>query len=194
MSVVPLTIPTGRKNAMASIRYYLQNNLQASAGGYTIQFEQYENTEVYPSISFEDLGVPQMGGHSFDDYMGVMNDTNGNQVQVYGKIAQTNVEFNLQTDIEDSDAAIEQLYNMADQLEYMWMYSGRMDANNNQILPRIALLNFDAGNVDTGATVWSPMEKDSIFIPQYVGTEATRPGIRRLRVLVRVYWHLLRLS
>lgn len=175
---------------MASIREYLRVNLPAN--DYTVEFEQYENTEKYPSISFQDMGIPQLGGHSFEDYMGELLDTNGRTIPVYGKIAQTNVEFNIQTNIEDQDDAIRKLYQIADQLEYMWMYSGRADQAGAEILPRIALLDFDNGNVDTGATIWSPMERDSIFIPQYVGTEPSREGIRRLRILVRVFWHLLR--
>lgn len=193
--MIPQTIPTGRSNMLSSLREYLVNNLPATAGGeaYTVEFEQYENVNKYPSIAFQDAGIPQLGGHYFDDYMGELVDSNSISHPVYGKTAQTNVEFMLSTDYEQQEDAIRLLYQMVDQLEYLFMYSGRSDASGvNFILPRIGVLDFDNGKVDTGATIWAPMEKDSIFIPQYLGTDIERPSVRRLRVLVRVYWHLLR--
>lgn len=193
--MIPQTIPTGRSNMLSSLRKYLQDNLPATAGGeaYSVEFEQYENVNKYPSIAFQDAGIPQLGGHYFDDLIGNMLDSNSVSHPVYGKIAQTNVEFMLSTDYEQQTDAIRLLYQMADQLEYMFMYSGRSDATGNTlILPRIALLDFDNGQDDTGATIWSPMEKDSIYIPQYIGSDIERPSVRRLRVLVRIYWHLLR--
>ena len=82
---------------------------------------------------------------------------------------------------------------MRDRLEYLFMYSGIMGDNDALILPRIALTDYDQiPAVDTGATIWAPMDKDSMWIENYVGQDQARVGLKRLRILVRIKWHLLR--
>ena len=192
---IPATIPTGKNNMLASLRDYLQTNMPLVVGNpttpYTIQLEQYENAESYPSISFEDLGVPSMGGHAFDDFVGNGLDDNGNPTVYYGKIAQTIVELNCQSQLNDSTKALQQCYQMRDQLEQLFMFSGRVDHTGSQVLPPISLKNYDvAGNPITGSVIWAPMEKDSIWMESFVGTDQARPGIKRLSIRVRIYWHL----
>jgi hypothetical protein len=193
------TIPTGKNNMLASLRAYMTANLPGAVptGTYQILFEQYENAEgPYPVIAFEDLGVPQLGGHAFDDFIGDGLNDNGFPVQYYGKIAQTMVEFNCIAQMSDpnnpQDAALQQCYQMRDQIEQMVMFSGRNDHNGNQILPPIQLMNYDTNPASTtGSVIWAPMEKDSIWMEQYIGTDPEKPGIKRLAIRVRFYWHLL---
>lgn len=185
----PTTIPTGKKNMLGSLRKYLTAELAPTK----ILFEQYQNVEEIPSISFQDVGVPNLGGHAFEDYVGERDNGHGAFEKVFGKVAQTMVEFNILTTQTEDQAAVRDLYIMRDRLEYALMYSGRLD-EGVLIMPRIALLDFDAAPAgeDTGATVWAPMEKDSVWIENYIGTDPERAGVKRLRVLVRFYWHLLR--
>lgn len=198
---VPQTIPTGKNNMLASLRAYLIAQLPGVIGGganpqttYTVEFEQFENAEVYPSISFEDVGIPSLGGHAFDDFLGEGLDDNGNPIQYYGKIAQTIVEFNCQSQLNDNTAAVQQCYQMRDQLEYLFMQSGRFNHATPPVqnLPPINLLNYDTNPASTtGAEIWAPMENDSIWMENFSGTDPTRPGIKRLSIRVRIYWHLL---
>ena len=184
MGTVPLTIPTGKKNMLNSLRTYLAAQLTSE----TVLFESYENAEAPHGIYFQDVGVPNLGGHAFDDYMGQRDGQ-----AFYGKVAQTLVEFNLITDVDDNTTAVSDLYNMRDRLEYLFMYSGIMGDNDALILPRIALTDYDqTPAVDTGATIWAPMDKDSMWIENYVGQDQARVGLKRLRILVRIKWHLLR--
>lgn len=185
---VPATIPTGKNNVLASLRKYLSEQLAPTV----VQFENYMNVEQIPSIAFQDVGVPNLGGHAFDDYLGERIGDSGFPERVYGKIAQTNLEFNILTDQENNASAIKDLFQMRDRLEYLFMYSGRKDEAGVLIMPRIAILDFDNSNEDTGASIWCPQERDSIWIENYVGTDQERPNVKRLRILVRVYWHLLR--
>jgi hypothetical protein len=185
----PTTIPTGKKNALASLRSYIQTQLSPTK----VVFENYLNAEDVPCIAFEDMGIPGLGGHCFDDYMGEKVSDAGVRTKVHGKVAQTMVEFNLLTNVEENTSAVKDLYTMRDRLEYALMYSGKYNDAGVQIMPRIALLDFDASpsGVDTGASVWAPMEKDSVWMENYIGTDQERPQIKRLRILVRIYWHLL---
>lgn len=195
---VPQTIPTAKTNMLASLRAYLIAQLPGIVGGganptstYTIEFEQYENADQYPSIAFEDVGIPSLGGHAFDDFMGDGLDDNGNPIQYYGKIAQTIVEFNCQAQLNDNTAAIQQCYQMRDQLEYLFMHSGRTNHSGAQVLPPITLMNYDTNPASTtGSVIWAPMENDSIWMENFSGTDPTRPGIKRLSIRVRIYWHL----
>jgi hypothetical protein len=192
---IPITIPTGKNNMLASLRAYLQANLPLLIGNptvpYTIEFEQYENADTYPSISFEDLGIPSLGGHAFDDFLGEGLDDNGNAVTYYGKIAQTIVEFNCQAQMNESTSALQQCYQMRDQLEQLFMFSGRNDHTGAQVLPAIGLMYYDTNPASTtGSVIWAPMERDSIWMESFVGTDPARPGIKRLSIRVRIYWHL----
>lgn len=183
---------------LASLRAYLQAQLPGFIGGganptttYTIEFEQFENADQFPSIAFEDVGIPSLGGHAFDDFMGEGLDDNGNPIQYYGKIAQTIVEFNCQSQLNDNTAAVQQCYQMRDQLEYLFMFSGRVNHSGAQVLPPITLMNYDTNPASTtGSVIWAPMEADSIWMENFSGTDPTRPGIKRLSIRVRVYWHL----
>lgn len=191
MDGVPQTIPTGKNNMLSSLRDYLNTYLPKTLpdGPYTVQFEQFENAESYPSISFEDMGMPSLGGHAFNRDFG--NDGNGSYYR--GQIAQTMVEFNCQAQIVDGGPdPVKQCYQMRDQLEYLLMYSGELDLANNQILPPIPVMNYDTNPAtSTGSSVWAPMNQDSIWFESFIGTDPERPGVKRLSVRVRMYWHLL---
>ena len=189
MSGVPSTIPTGKKNMLSSLRTYLQTQLT----GETVNFESFENAEAPLGIYFQDVGVPSIGGHCFDDYMGEIINDDGSKTIVKGKIAMTMVEFNIVSDVNDNTSALNSIYNSRDRLEYLFMWSGRLDESGALILPRIALMDYDQTvPVDTGTTITSPMEKDSMWIENYVGQDKERPGLKRLRILVRIKWQLLR--
>lgn len=192
---IPITIPTGKANMLASLRDYMQTNLPGSipSGNYDIEWEQYENAESYPSISFEDVGIPSVGGHAFDDFIGVGTNDANQSVNYYGKKAQTLVEFNCQTNLNDSNTAIQDCYQMRDQIEYMLMYSGKTHpATGAQMLPPILLNDYSVNPpAFTGGVVEAPMERDSIWMEQFIGTDINRAGIKRLAIRVRIYWHLL---
>lgn len=175
----PTTIPTGKKNALASLRLYIQTQLSPTK----VLFENYLNAEDVPCIAFEDMGIPGLGGHCFDDYMGEKVSDAGVRTKVHGKVAQTMVEFNLLTNVEENTAAVRDLYIMRDRLEYALMYSGKYNDAGTPIMPRIALLDFDASTagVDTGASVWAPMEKDSVGCRQGSSGTSRRNQQRRCR-------------
>lgn len=191
---VPTSVPTGRRNMLASVRLYMDQYLPkrfVDGRTYKVKFEQYMESSEFPCICIQDFGTPTLGGHAFDDYMG--QDTNG--FKVFGKRAQTMLVMTCQTNESEVDTAVKDLYDMADQLEFLWQYSsiGQADEFGNRIMPRMALLDFDTNPpTDTGATVSAPMEKDSVWIPNYIGTDPERPQIRMFQVRLRVEWQWLR--
>lgn len=192
---VPQTIPTGKNNMLGSLKAYLRANLPLAipSGTYAVELGQYENAESYPSISFEDVGMPGLGGHAFDRFLGDGIDESGNKIKYYGKIAQTMVDFNCQSNMNDQPQdALQQCYQMRDQLEYLLMNSGEYDHAGVQILPPIQLMNYDTNPASsTGSCIWAPMEKDSIWFETFIGNDEARVGIKRLNIRVRIYWHLL---
>ena len=176
---------------LGSLFYYMNQQLPMAvpSGPYAVELEQYEQASSFPSIAIEEIGMPGLGAYAFDNFMGTYMDTNGAPQEFYGKQAQTMVEFNLQSNQNDSNAARQEIYQMYDQLEYMCRYSGESDRNGNQILPPIQLLNFDTNPPGwTPCEVWCPMEKDSIWFPTYIGTDPQRPGIKRMSVRARIFW------
>jgi hypothetical protein len=193
---VPINQPTGRKNMLASIRYYLATYLPGYVGTptaqvpYTVEWEQYFEAGPYPCITFQDFGIPNLGGYAFADIMG----TDANGVTHYGKKCQTMIEINCMTDQSATDAAIQNLYQMSDQLEFLFHYAsnGQVDDNGVQIMPPIALLDFDNGNVDTGARIECPQGKDAIWMPTYIGLDNELPNVKRLSIKTRIIWDWLR--
>jgi len=171
----------------------MMNNLPMNvpSGPYVVELEQYEEASSFPSIAIEEIGMPGLGANAFDSFLGTYIDDNGDTQEFYGKQAQTMVEFNLQSNLNQSSEARQQIYQMYDQLEFMCRYSGEYDHSGNLILPVIQLLDMDANPpIVTHSTIWVPMEKDSIWFPTYIGTDPQRPGIKRMSVRTRVFWHM----
>jgi hypothetical protein len=98
------------------------------------------------------------------------------------------------TDQSSTDAAIQNLYQMSDQLEFLFHYAsnGQVDDNGVQIMPPIALLDFDNGNVDTGARIECPQGKDATWMPTYIGLDNELPNVKRLSIKTRIIWDWLR--
>ncbi len=175
---------------LASLRKYLDTNLPkvcSDGKAYTVKFEQYLEAADFPAITFEDFGVPNLGAWAFDDYLGRDSVTND---PVYGKKNQTMVELNCMSDLEQTDDAVMQLYDMADQLEYLFYYasSGQRDENDVRIMPEIKLLDFASGQVDTGARIEAPLNQDAMWLPSYIGRDPVNPNMRRVSIKVRIKW------
>ncbi len=200
---VPVTIPSGKNNMLASLVGYMNTVLpmEIPSGvydgnfvSYAIKLEQYEEAATFPSISVEDIGMPGLGAYAFDKYMGKYTDDSGNTLPFYGVEAQTLVEFNIQADINQPpyNVARQACYQMFDQLDYMLRNTGMTDHNGNVLLPVISMMNYDTNpaTVVPGCSIWCPTEKDSILFPTYIGTDPERPGIKRLSLRARIKWQM----
>jgi hypothetical protein len=104
------------------------------------------------------------------------------------------IELNCMTDQSATDAAVQNLYQMADQLEYLFHYAsnGETDENGVQIMPPIKLLDFDNANAETGSIIECPQGKDAVWIPTYIGLDDTLPNVKRLSIKCRIIWDWLR--
>jgi len=207
---VPYNIPTGKRNVLESLKKYLDDNLPDLVvdpnTSYTVHWDNYQNVNTYPSITFTDLGtrnigehelmgpIGNLGDHAFDDSMGTRILPGGGTERVYGRIDRTYVEFNIQADTNTDAAAVEHAAAIRDQLEHLFLYSGRRDGETgNEILPPIKLLDFTRDpDEETGGVIWAPMELEETFVEKYIGVDPDKPGIKRYQILVRLYWHLLK--
>lgn len=190
---VPKYVPTGRNNMLASIAYYLENNLPGVTSDNT-QYKvktggQYMEASDFPCITMVDFGAPELGAWAFDDYVGR---DSGTGAMVHGKKNQTMIEINCWDDLEQTNAAIQHIWDMADQLEYLFYYAsgGQMDDNNVPIMPNIVLYDFLSSPpyFDTGSRISAMMEKDAMWIPSYLDADEVKPNLKRVSIKVRIQW------
>ena len=208
---LPLITPMSEKNAIASVGYWIQQNVVQPGEKFVNQtYEQVEGP--FPVFAYTQRPMPDLGALAFDDYVGLgsLGD------QQYGSIRQFMVEFNLIASITDTVRNAQQYaYLMRERLFYGLYYAGQLLPNLTPIMPNIQLLNFDAidwltdnegnrltdneGNwisngppPQTGGYLWWPSEESNTWMESPLLVDNTDPQKKRIQIMVRFRYTAIR--
>ncbi|MDE2102281.1 MAG: hypothetical protein KGL39_33860 [Patescibacteria group bacterium] len=183
---LPAFIPMSEKNAIASLGYWLQQNIVQPG-------EQFVNTTYeqaqgpFPVFAYTQRPLPDLGSKFFDDNMGNGGGYLG-PLQ-FGSIHQFMVEFNLIAALTDSVRNAQQyVYQMRERLHYGLYWAGEF-SGNTLVMPNIPLLNFDDKNSPhsiTGGYLWWPCEEDNTWMESPLLVDNADPQKKRIQIMVRI--------
>lgn len=183
-----VTYPTSKNNALASLAYFVEQNvLDTNETFYT---QNYENGMTLPCLTMIDRGAPDLGPSAFNDFLG--NDPT--HAQQYGRWSQTVVEFNCMDKLTTVQGvanpnAVKNVFLMRERFRRALYWAGEFDVNGAQVFPDIKLLDFDTnGNPWTGGYVeWPSTEQNTWYENSYLAS-SDDPQLKRIQISVRIRW------
>ena len=185
-----VTYPTSKNNALASLAYFVEQNVLDTNESFYANAGPYENAIEFPCITMIDRGAPELPPSAFNDFLG--NDPAHDQQ--YGRWSQTVVEFNVMdktTTVQGSPNpyAVKNVMESRERLRRALYWAGQVDVNGAQIFPDIQLLDFDTnGNPWTGGYVeWPSGEQNTWYENSYLAS-ADDPQLKRIQISVRIKW------
>jgi hypothetical protein len=187
-----MTYPTSKKNALASLYQFVEDNVVSNVLDVNTYFVvgNYEQAMSFPSITALDIGAPDLPPMAFNDFMG---GAPGN-AQRYGRESQTVVEFNCLDKTTTVTGAAnpnaqKNVYLLREKLRRALYWAGQTDTNGDLIFPAIDLLDFDVnGHPWTGGYVyWPSQELNTWFETPYLASQED-PQLKRIQIAVRFRW------
>jgi hypothetical protein len=189
---LPSIIPMSEKNAIASLGYWLQQNVVQPGEQFVNQ--TYEQVEApFPVFAYIQRPLPDMAILAFGDYLG-KGSLGDDQ---YGGFFQFMVEFNLVAALTDTVRNSQQyVHLMRERLRYGLFYAGQIDdATNTPVMPNIQLLDFDtnpSSPTATGGYLWWPSEESNTWMESPLLADSADPQKKRIQVTCRFKYSAFR--
>jgi hypothetical protein len=188
---LPASIPMSEKNAIASLGYWIKNNIIQE--GEKLVEQTYEQVQApFPVFAYTQRPIPDLGPTAFDDYLG----RGSTGVDQFGGFFQFMVEFNLVTALTDSVRdAQRRVYQMRERLRYGLYYAGQLDSSNNPVMPNIQLMDFDtnaSSPTATGGYLWWPSEESNTWMESPLMADSADPQKKRIQIMCRFRYTAVR--
>jgi len=179
---MPTYMKTGKENALYSVYKHLDTYLTQAMPGVNVILSTYNQAALFPCVSVNDIGVPQLGDLALGRYLG----KNSQGVEKYGRLEQTTIEINC---MEQNDSArgvvnAEAISRrLRDLVKYIMQLSGVITA-----LPVIKLIDSQNSDADTGAIVTHPGEESNTWTESFIENTSELPNVKRYRIYCRIQW------
>lgn len=189
----PLTLETGRQNAVSSFLRWIRTNVPnplttGSPTPISWVFEVRRPIKVLDAtkvvVGAYDMGLIQPEAVDVDDIL-----TQVGGVDYRGRAAQTLIEIGILADVKVLSDAEARIQRVRDTLTHCLLLAGRKNAAGVDILPPIRILNFAASSTAPPDTDnYIRRVRDSTWLTESDMLDPAHPEIRGWRGVTRIEW------